>query len=167
MSLKYGFADAPALIGKEIAVTPWFAVEQAQIDQFADATHDHDWMHIDPARAKAESPFGGTIAFGFQTLSMLSHFSHLAGLWPEGAAYGINYGLERVRFLAPVRAGARIRARFVLAGFEPRDDGGYRMSCDATIEIEDERRPAMVARWLGLFYPAEAEGPAAPEGVNP
>ncbi|MEJ2119277.1 MAG: MaoC family dehydratase [Alphaproteobacteria bacterium] len=145
-----------ARVGEEIAVSPWFTVDQDHIDQFARATHDLDWMHIDPERAKAESPFKSTIAFGFQTLSMLSYFTHEAGLWPDDTAFGINYGLNRVRFMAPVREGKRIRARFTLKSCENRPDGAIQGVYEAVVEIEDEAKPAMVAEWIGLFYPADA-----------
>jgi len=143
-------------VGEEIAVSPWFTVDQDHIDQFARATHDLDWMHIDPDRAKAESPFKSTIAFGFQTLSMLSYFTHEAGLWPDDTAFGINYGLNRVRFVAPVREGKRIRARFTLKSCENRPDGAIQGVYEAVVEIEGEAKPAMVAEWIGLFYPADA-----------
>jgi len=143
-------------IGQEVGVSRWFTVDQDHIDQFARATHDLDWMHIDPVRAKAESPFGSTMAFGFQTLSMLAHFTHDAGLWPEDAVHGINYGLNRVRFMAPVLEGKRIRARFTLKSYDQRPDGAYRGVYDAVVEIEGEDKPAMVAEWIGLFYPTGA-----------
>lgn len=149
-------AELQARIGEEVAVSPWFTVDQEHIDLFARATHDLDWMHIDPERAKTESPFQSTIAFGFQTLSMLSYFTHEAGLWPEGTAYGINYGLNRVRFMAPVLAGKRIRARFTLKSCETRPDGALQAVYEALVEIEDEAKPAMVAEWIGLFYPSDA-----------
>jgi len=149
-------AEMQSRIGEEIAVSPWFTVDQDHIDQFARATHDLDWMHIDPERAKAESPFKSTIAFGFQTLSMLSYFTHEAGLWPENTAYGINYGLNRVRFMAPVREGRRIRARFTLKSCETRPDGAIQGVYEVVVEIEDEAKPAMVAEWIGLFYPEDA-----------
>lgn len=149
-------SELEARIGEEIAVSPWFTVDQDHIDQFARATHDLDWMHIDPERAQAESPFKSTIAFGFQTLSMLSYFTHEAGLWPEGSAYGINYGLNRVRFMAPVRADKRIRARFTLKACETRPDGALQAVYDVVVEIEGEAKPAMAAEWIGLFYPEDA-----------
>jgi acyl dehydratase len=149
-------AELKDRIGEEIAVSPWFTVDQDHIDQFARATHDLDWMHIDPARAEAESPFKSTIAFGFQTLSMLSYFTHEAGLWPKGTAYGINYGLNRVRFMAPVLAGKRIRARFTLKSCDARPDGALQAAYEAIVEIEGEAKAAMVAEWIGLFYPSGA-----------
>ncbi len=153
MGSKLTYQNADEWVGREVAVSPWFTITQAQVDLFASATHDHDWMHIDPERAKRESPFGGPIAFGFLTLSMLSHFTHEAGLWPRGTAYGVNYGLDKMRFMAPVPVGSRIRARFVLGAFDERPDGGYRMASKVTIEIEGGEKPAMVADWIGLFYP--------------
>ena len=147
------YESAAGRVGEEVAVTDWLTIEQGAVDQFAESTRDLDWMHIDPARAERESPFGGTIVFGFQTLSMLSYFSHQAGLWPDGTGFGLNYGLDRVRFMAPVLVGKRVRARFVLKDFSARPDGGYRGCYEATVEIEGEDKPAMVADWIGVFYP--------------
>jgi len=144
-------------VGEEITVSNWFAVSQDQVDLFATATHDPDWIHVDPARAAREGPFGRAVAHGFLTLSMLSHLAHEAGLWPEGTAYGVNYGFDKVRFIAPVPVGARIRARFVLRDFARRGDGGYAMTTAVTVEIESEDKPALAAEWRALFYPA---GPA-------
>jgi len=156
---KFTYQNAGEWIGREVAVSPWFTITQAQVDLFAAATHDEDWMHVDPERARRESPYGGPIGHGFLTLSMLSHFSHEAGLWPQGTAYGVNYGLDRMRFMAPVPVGARIRAHFVLGAFDERTDGGYRMANKITIEIEGADKPAMLAEWIGLFYPEGAKGP--------
>ena len=150
------FETAHEHVGETVAVSDWLAIEQDVVNQFAEATRDLDWMHIDPARAQRESPFGGTIVFGFQTLSMLSYFTHEAGLWPEGTGFGLNYGLDRVRFMAPVRVGKRVRAHFVLKDFAERPDGGYRSLYAVTVEIEGEDKPAMVAEWIGVFYPEGA-----------
>lgn len=150
------FANARDHIGKEIAVTDWLTLTQDRVDLFAEATKDHDWLHTDPERARRESPFGGPVGHGFLTLSLTAFFSHEAGLWPEGTAYGVNYGLNRVRFIAPVPVGSRIRARYRLKDFAPRGDGGYQMTAAVTVEIEGQGKPAMVAEWLGLFYPAKA-----------
>lgn len=147
------FDGLEGLIGQEIAVSEWFQVTQDQIDRFADATHDPDWIHVDPDRAAREGPFGCAVAHGFLTLSMLSYFAHDAGLWPEGTAFGVNYGLDRVRFMAPVPVGARVRARFRLDGVTRRDDGGVRMANTVSIEIEGEDKPALIAEWLGVYYP--------------
>ncbi len=141
-------------IGEEVAVSDWFTVDQAQIDMFAVATHDEDWIHVDPDRAAREGPFGQAVAHGFLTLSMLSYFAHDADLWPEGTAYGVNYGLNKARFVAPVPVGARIRAHFTLIDVTRRGDGGTCMTTAVTIEIEGAEKPAVTAEWLCLFYPA-------------
>lgn len=150
----FTFANAHEKIGTEIGVSDWHAVTQADVDRFADVTHDHDWMHVDPERARREGPYEGTVSFGFFTLSMLTCFSHQIGLWPEDAGYGLNYGLNRVRWIAPVPVGSRIRGRFVLTGFQPRK-GGFLSTTEATVEIDGGEKPAMVAEWLGLFFRKE------------
>lgn len=151
-------SDAAAqLTGTEIAVSDWYTVTQADIDQFADVTRDPDWMHIDPERARTDSPFGTTIAFGFQTMSMLTWMSHNAGLWPENIHHGINYGFERMRLMSPVTEGSRIRGHFVLNGHEVRPDGGVRSTLGVTVEIEGQEKPALVGEWVVIFYPGEAD----------
>jgi acyl dehydratase len=120
------------------------------IDQFANATDDHQFIHVDPERAARETPFGGTIAHGFLSLSLLSTFA-FETLHPiEGAGMGINYGFDGVRFQAPIKTGARVRARFVLADLNVRPSGWIQSSYDVTIEIENSRKPALTARWLTL-----------------
>lgn len=152
---RYLMSDMPGLIGQELGVSDWLEVTQDLVSGFGASTLDLDWMHIDPERAARESPFGGTIAFGFWTLSMLTHFSHNLGMWPQDTAFGLNYGLDRVRWINPVKIGARIRMRCTLHGFEPRDDGGYLIRTNNVVELEDER-PALVADWLGVFHPNES-----------
>lgn len=152
---RYLMSDMPGLIGQELGVSDWLEVTQDLVSGFGASTLDLDWMHIDPERAARESPFGGTIAFGFWTLSMLTHFSHNLGMWPHDTAFGLNYGLDRVRWINPVKIGARIRMRCTLHGFEPRDDGGYLIRTNNVVELEDER-PALVAEWLGVFHPNES-----------
>lgn len=147
----FTFDSARAFVGREIGVSAWHRVTQEQVDRFADVTRDHDWMHVDPERARRDLPYGGTISFGFYTLSLLTAFSHEVGLWPAGAGYGLNYGLNRVRWMAPVPVGGRIRGRFVLEAFDPHPSGGFLSTTRATVEIEGEEKPAMVAEWLGLF----------------
>jgi len=147
----FTFDTAAALVGAELGVTAWHPVTQEQVDQFADVTRDHDWMHVDPERARREGPYDGTVSFGFYTLSLLTAFSHEVGLWPGDASYGLNYGLNRVRWMAPVPVGSRIRGRFVLTGFDPHPSGGHMSTTEVTVEIEGEEKPAMVAEWLGLF----------------
>ena len=137
-------------IGREVAVSDWLEVSQERINQFADASGDHQWIHVDPARAAAESPFRTTIAHGFLTLSLLSTLLrdtvHFTGL-----RMAINYGLNRVRFMSPVPSGSRIRARVKL---EAVDDiaGGYQVTWLATIEREHAEKPACVAEWLVRYY---------------
>jgi acyl dehydratase len=139
-----------ALVGQEIGVSTWFTIDQARIDAFAAATGDHQFIHVDPERARAETPFGGTIAHGLLTLSMLSAMVYDAVPGIEGERMGINYGFDAVRFVAPVRAGRRIRARFVLEALTERQPGQWLRTTGVTVEIDGEPRPALVARWLGL-----------------
>lgn len=136
-------------IGQEIAVSDWMTVTQERIDRFADATDDHQWIHVDRARA-AQSTFGGTIAHGFLTLSLLPHFTAEALAFPPGKM-SVNYGLNRVRFTAPVRAGKRVRARFVLAAMED-VPGGVQITMKVTIELEGSDKPACVAETISRRY---------------
>jgi acyl dehydratase len=147
-----------AAVGNEIGVSPWRVVSQTMIDQFADATDDHQFIHCDPERAARETPFGGTIAHGFLLLSLLSAmtFETLPPL--EGAGMGINHGFDKVRFIAPVKSGTRIRARFALAEANARPSGWVQVAYDVTIEVENSVKPALTARWLTLTFvePREA-----------
>ena len=137
-------------IGKEVAVSDWLQVDQARIDRFAEATGDHQWIHVDPARAAAESPFGTTIAHGYLTLSLIPHMM-METLAVEGGRMSINYGLNRVRFATPVRAGDRIRTRFTLAAMED-IEGGVQLTWHALIEIEGQHKPACVAEMIARRY---------------
>ena len=137
-------------IGEEIGVSGWRIVDQGMIDQFAAVTGDHQFIHVDPARAAAETPFGGSIAHGFLTLSLLSVLGQEALPVIEGRAMGINYGFDRIRFLSPVPAGARIRARFVLADLARRSTTEVMLRYQATIEIEGSAKPALAADWITL-----------------
>jgi acyl dehydratase len=141
-----------ASVGKEVGLSPWRNVTQTMIDQFADATDDHQFIHCDPERAARETPYGGTIAHGFLTLSLLSAmtFETLPPL--EGSKMGVNHGFDEIRFLAPVKTGARIRARFVLANVKARPSGWVQAAHDVTIEIEGSLKPALTARWLTLAF---------------
>ena len=139
------------LVGQEAGVSDWVEVTQSMIDGFADVTLDHQWIHIDPARAKAESPYGVTIAHGYLTLSLIPHMSESVGTRPEGTAHSLNYGLDRVRFLNPVKVGSKVRLRIKLAGVDPREGGRYLMRFNSTMEIEGEERPAFVADNLVLL----------------
>jgi len=138
-------------IADEVGVSSWLTVDQVRIDAFAEATEDRQFIHTDPAAA-AQTPFGGTIAHGFLTLSLLSRMAADAMLVPEGLKMAVNYGLDRVRFLAPVRSGKRIRGRFTLDSIEEKAPGQVLMRHTVTVEIEGEEKPALTAVWLGLIF---------------
>ena len=137
-------------VGKEVATSAWLTIDQDRIDRFADATGDHQWIHVDPIRAKAESPFGATIAHGYLTLSLLPHMM-METLDVQGGRMSINYGLNRVRFSAPVRSGDRIRARFTLAELED-IPGGIQVTWHALIAIDGQHKPACVAEMIARRY---------------
>jgi acyl dehydratase len=137
-------------IGEEVGVSGWIAVDQARIDSFAEATEDRQFIHVDPAAA-GDGPFGGTIAHGFLSLSLLPRMGAEAMLIPEGMKVGINYGLDRVRFLAPVRSGRRVRGRFSLDSVEEKAPGQWLLRHNVSVEIEDEEKPALAALWLTLI----------------
>ncbi len=140
-----------ALIGKEIGVSRWFEISQARIDEFANNTEDQQFIHVDPERA-AQTPFGGTIAHGFLSMSMLAAMAYDAQPAVEGQAMAVNYGFDRVRMLSPVRSGSRIRGRFVLKAITDRSPKEFMTKTEATIEIEGSDKPALVADWLGITY---------------
>ena len=137
-------------VGQELGVSSWRAVTQADIDAFAAVTGDDQFIHVDVARATAETAFGGTIAHGFLTLSLLSVLGREGLPAIAGRRMGVNYGLERVRFVSPVRSGARVRGRFALAGLERRKPGEVLLRYGVTVEIEGGTKPALVAEWLAL-----------------
>lgn len=139
-----------ARVGDEVGVSDWLAIDQPRIDAFAEATEDRQFIHTDPETA-ASTPFGGTIAHGFLTLSLLSRMGAQAMVLPDGLQMAINYGLEQVRFLAPVRAGKRVRGRFVLDSVEEKGPGRVLMRHRVAVEIEGEDKPALTALWLGLM----------------
>ncbi|XAH24805.1 MaoC family dehydratase [Xylophilus sp. GW821-FHT01B05] len=145
-------ADLVACVGQEVAVSDWTTITQEQVNRFAEATGDHQWIHIDPERAR-KGPFGGPIAHGFLTLSLLPLFSETA-MRVLQTGMGVNYGLNRVRFPAPVPVGSRLRARFVLRGAEPVDKGGTQFTWDMTVEREGSDKPVCVAESLSRQYPA-------------
>ncbi|MCB1666329.1 MAG: MaoC family dehydratase [Pseudomonadales bacterium] len=143
--------EAEQLVGQEVGVTPWLEMTQARIQQFAEATGDHQFIHLDPERAKAETPFGGTIAHGFLTLSLLSWFGSQTGtVRIRDCRMVINYGLDTVRFLNPVKTGARIRARYTLLSVVEKSPGHYLIKHRAVVEIEGQEKPAMIAETLGM-----------------
>ena len=147
MTLK----DLQARIGQEIGVSDWLTLRQDRIDAFADLCGDHQFIHVDQARA-AETPFGGTIAHGFLTLSLLTWFA--AGVRPRiaGTRHSVNYGLDRLRFVAPVPAGGRVRGRFRLTALDQRKPGEITQHYQVTVEIEGNDRPALVADWITRAY---------------
>jgi acyl dehydratase len=146
-----GIEELKTLAGEEIGISDWFEVTQARINAFADATEDHQWIHIDAERAKTASPFGTTIAHGFLTLSLLPHLAAQAYRVQGEFKMGINYGLNRLRFISPVPAGSRVRARFTLQSVED-VAGGVQLAVVATVEIDGGQKPALVAEWLMRYY---------------
>lgn len=142
---------ARSLIGRETGVSPWITVTQEQIDRFAKATGDEQFIHLDAERATKETPFGGTIAHGYLTLSLLTRMgSEAANIRLDGTRMVINYGLDKVRFLTPVRSGARIRARFVLLRVDEKHSGQFLFKYQATVDIEGSEKPALIAETLSL-----------------
>jgi acyl dehydratase len=137
-------------VGQEVGVSPWFQIAQERIDQFASAIVDPQWIHVDPERAKRESPYGGTIAHGFLTLSLLSHLLETA-LDMSKLKMGVNYGLNRVRFTDAVPSGSRIRGRFVLNNLE-NIKGGSQLTWAVTVEREGSDKPVCVAEWVTRQY---------------
>ena len=137
-------------IGQEVGVSPWVEVTQERIDLFAKAIDDPQWIHVDPERAK-HSPFGTTIAHGFLTLSLLSKFIESTFSFAD-RKMGVNYGLNRVRFTAPLPSGSRVRARFKLLKYEKIDGNGVQVTWDVTVEREGSEKPVLVAEWLGRSY---------------
>lgn len=142
-------ADLKARAGQEIGVSGWIEIDQARINAFADATEDWQFIHVNP-EAAAQTPFGGTIAHGFLTLSLLSKMSYEAAPVLKGVVMGVNYGFEKIRFLQPVRAGKRVRGHFKLLDAAERDPGRWLIKYEVTVEIEGEAKPALVAEWLGM-----------------
>jgi acyl dehydratase len=142
-------SDLQSLIGTEVGVSRWIEVDQARIDAFAMITEDEQFIHVDPEAAKA-TPFGGTIAHGFLTLSLASAMSYDAVAPLEGVVMGVNYGFDKLRFLAPVPAGSRIRGRFKLLGAEDKGGGRWLLKHELTVEIDGAEKPALIAEWLGM-----------------
>jgi len=138
-------------VGTEVGVSGWLDIDQARIDAFAEVTEDRQFIHVDPDAAM-RTPFGGTVAHGFLTLSLLSRMAADAMLRPEAVKMGVNYGFERVRFMAPVRSGKRVRGRFRLDRFEEKRPGQWQFVHQVTVEIEGEDKPALVADWIGLIF---------------
>ena len=140
------------MVGEEIGVSSWHLVDQNRINLYADVIEDHQFIHVDPERAKKETPFGTTVAHGFLTMSLLSIMSYEVMPVVEGATMGVNYGFDKLRFISPVRAGSRVRGRFVLAEARLRKPKELQSRTNVTIEIEGEDKPALVADWIALIY---------------
>jgi acyl dehydratase len=148
---KYSLATAPAFVGRELGVSDWVTVDQDRIDQFAVCTGDHQWIHVDVERARRESPFGVPIAHGYLTLSLVAAMVMEIGVIPPDAATGLNYGLDKVRFIAPVKAAARVRTRANLLSAEPQSGRRMLLKLQCTLEIEGETKPALVAEVLCML----------------
>jgi acyl dehydratase len=138
-------------VGQESGVSPWILVDQQAIDTFAEVTGDHQFIHVDP-EAAAKTPFGGTVAHGFLTLSLLSQMAAHAMMVPEGVKMAVNYGFDKVRFIAPVRSGKRVRGRFTLARLDEKRPGQWQFTHNVVVEIEGEEKPALTADWIGLIF---------------
>lgn len=147
---EISLSDVSSLVGQELGTSKWITIDQAMINLFADATHDHQFIHVDPNRTAAESPFGGTIAHGFLTLALLSvmNFSGMPKFREQ--TMGINYGFDRVRFISPVRTGSRVHGRFVLSDCRLRRASILMTAYNVTVEIENENKPALTANWIAI-----------------
>jgi acyl dehydratase len=148
---QYSMASAPRFVGCELGLSDWVTVDQDRIDAFAACTGDRQWIHVDVERARRESPFGGPIAHGYLVLSLVAAMVMELGVIPPDAATGLNYGLDKVRFIAPVKAGARVRARANVLAVEPQSRGRVLLKLNCTLEIEGEAKPALVAELLCLL----------------
>lgn len=155
---NYHIDNIEAFVGRGLGTSNWFRIDQGRIDAFGAATYDPDPQHDDPAWAGENSPYGGTIAYGFQTLSLLSHLTRASGLQPAGVGFALNYGMDRVRFLAPVPVGTDIRCHSKLIRVTPKSEGVWILKTENTVEIKGKDNPALIAEWLFL---------CAADGVDP
>ncbi len=149
----YSVATLADFVGRELGVSGWLVVGQDRIDAFAECTGDRNWIHVDVERARRESPFGGPVAHGYLSLSLLASLALEIGVLPPDAATALNYGVDKVRFMSPVKAGARVRSRVELVSVEPQRGGRLLVKLKNTLEIEGEQRPALVAETLALIVP--------------
>ena len=149
MTITMQAKDLTDYVGKKTGVSRWFTITQAQIDTFADATHDHQFIHIDPVKAK-QTPFGSTIAHGFLSLSLLSAVAYDAGINIENTLMGLNYGFDKIRFLQPVNVNSKIRGHMLLVNVFEKRPGQFLLSWDVTIEIDSSDKPALTAQWLTM-----------------
>ena len=146
-------ADLQATVGTDLGVSDWITIEQDRVNQFADVTEDHQFIHVNPEMAKL-TPFGGPVAHGFLTLSLLAKFAEQGALTIEGVKMGVNYGFEKVRFLAPVKVGKKVRGHFKLKAAEEKRPGQYLVTYEVSVEIDGEEKPALIADWLGMQFVA-------------
>jgi len=153
---EFTLSDLPRFVGKELGVSSWVTVDQSRIDQFAECSGDRQWIHVDVERAKRESPYRGPIAHGYLTLSLVAPLQMEIGAVPTDAGAAFNYGLDKVRFLAPVKAGARVRLRVALVDVEKKG-GGVVLKTTSTLEIEGSDKPALIAESLALITPRKAD----------
>jgi len=152
MSIEnYSVATIDDFVGRELGVSNWVVVDQARINAFAECTGDRQWIHVDESRAKRESPFGGTIAHGYLTLSLLASLAIEIGIVPSDASAGLNYGLDKVRFMTPVKAGARVRSRVTLVSAEHKGAGRIIVKTANELQIEGEEKPALIAETLAML----------------
>lgn len=149
MSQELSIDQLKAKIGQEVGISPWIPISQDTIDAFADVTGDHQFIHVDAEKA-AKTPFGGTIAHGFLTLSLLANMAQSALPGVKGRTMGVNYGFDKVRFVSPVRSGKRVRGRFVLSDLTQKTPKDATFRHTVTVEIEGETKPAIVAEWLSM-----------------
>jgi len=147
----YTMASVSEFVGSALGVSAWVVVDQERIDRFAECTGDHQWIHVDAARAARESPFGGTIAHGYLSLSLIAALAAQVGLVPTDARAAVNYGLDKVRFIAPVRAGSRVRCHVVLESAEAQSGGRVLVKAHCTLEIEGQAKPALIAEVLCML----------------
>lgn len=147
------FATMGDLVGQSLGTSSWHDITQDAVNEFANCTGDRQWIHVDVERAKKESPFGGPVAHGYLTLSLVASLSMELGAVPKGAVAALNYGLDKVRFLAPVPVGARVRLHAKLLSFERKDNGQYLMKAENTLEIDGSDKPALIAESLAILVP--------------
>ncbi len=152
---EFTLANVKEWVGREIGVSDWLLVDQARINQFAECTGDHQWIHVDVERAKRESPYRTPVAHGYLTLSLVGSLSQQAGVVPSDAAAGFNYGIDKARFLAPVPAGARVRLRVTVDGVDEKSNGQILLKTKSVLEIENSDKPALIAETLALLIPAK------------
>ncbi|SAL85981.1 MaoC-like dehydratase [Caballeronia arvi] len=155
--IDYSMATLDDFVGRELGVSDWVVVDQARIDTFADCTGDKQWIHVDVERASRESPYGGTIAHGYLTLSLLAALAIDIGMIPADAAAGLNYGLDKVRFVAPVKAGVRVRSRLVLLEIERKSGGRLILKIANELQIEGESKPALIAETLVMLIARDVQ----------